>query len=70
MSPKFLTYAKFGIVGVAVAGVFVLAALGKVTPEAAVADVSIVTAALLAALGLSAGGSAIAAQMAKKSKKG
>jgi hypothetical protein len=67
MSQNFLTYAKFGIVAVAVAGVFVLAALGKVSPEAAVTDVSIVTGALLAALGLSAGGSAVAAQLAASS---
>jgi hypothetical protein len=65
MSQSALTYAKFCIVAVAVAGVFGMAMLGKISPTVAVTDVSVVVGALLAALGLSAGGSAVATQIAQ-----
>jgi hypothetical protein len=66
-SQNVLTGIKLGVVAVAVAGVFTLAALGRISAGAAVSDVTIVVGSLLAALGLSAGGSAVgAAMMAKK----
>jgi len=65
-----LTIAKFAIVGVAEAGLWTLAALGRISPTDAVTYSTVVVVGLLSALGLSAGGAAagnaIGAHLAKR----
>jgi hypothetical protein len=65
MNQQGLTYAKFGIVGFFVIGVFLLAALGKIDATAAIAASTAGVSALVIALGISAGASASAAGAVK-----
>jgi len=65
MNQSTLTYVKLGIVGVAVAGVFGMAIAGRITPSEAINDVGLVVTGLVAALGISAAGSAVGAAMVR-----
>lgn len=60
MSQQQLTYLKFAIVALVIVGVFMLAAIGKIAADAAMSDVVTITTALVVALGISGGASAIA----------
>jgi hypothetical protein len=47
-----LLYVKYGLVGMSVLGIFVLAAIGQIPSTQAVTDVTTVVGALVVALGL------------------
>ena len=63
-----LTYVKLVVVALAVIGVFVLAAIGRIEPNAATAGAVTVVTGLVVALGISAGGSATASATTNASK--
>ncbi len=59
MDQSKLTYVKLSVVAIAVAGVFVVAAIGKIAPAEAMTGVVTLVTGLVVALGISASGSAI-----------
>ena len=66
MNQAGLVYVKWGIAGIFEIGVFVLAVIGKVTPDQAITAASVGIGALLVALGISGGGSAVASALSSK----
>jgi hypothetical protein len=65
-SQSALLYVKLGLVGLIVVGIFVLAAMGKVSADVATGGIVTVVAGLAVALGISGGGSAVAAALGSK----
>jgi hypothetical protein len=66
MNQSTLVYVKLGVVALFVVGVFVLAAMGKITPDAAVAAVTGGVGTLVVALGISGGASALGKALGAK----
>jgi len=59
MNQGTLTYVKFGVVSLFVVGIFVVWSLGRIDAKEAMNDIGLGVAGLVAALGISAGGSAL-----------